>query len=57
MSKDKSRDLYFFRRRELEIILNQLCAVIDDLSVFLDEERRLSCKSWATCEDVVSDDF
>ena len=30
MSNDKSRDLYFFRRRELKIALNQLCDVIDD---------------------------
>ena len=56
MSRDKSRDLYFFRRRELEIILNELCEVIDAIKKLLDEERRLSCKSRDIIEET-SDDF
>ena len=56
MRRDKSRDLYIFRRRELEIILNELCEVIDGIKKLLDEERRLSCKSWDTREET-SDNF
>ena len=57
MNNDKSIDLYFFRRRELELILNQLCDIVDDLRVFLDEERRLSCKSWDSSDGTSVNDF
>ena len=54
--RDSSKDLYFFRKKELSQILNDLCAIIDDLRVFLEEERRLNCKSWNS-DGETPDDF
>lgn len=55
MNRDKRRDLYIFCRRELEIVLQQLCDIIDDLKKLLNEER-LFCESWDVDEQA-RDDF
>ena len=55
--RDKSEDLYFFRRKELSQILNDLSSIIGDLRIFLDEERRLYCESWDSDREEVTDDF
>lgn len=50
---NRSQDIYTIRREELELVLNELCSVIESLQLFLNEDRRTPC----TIEEVNDVDF